>query len=99
MRFKPCSDVFEGDFFSLYPTIISAYNISFDTLVPFSQITKDNEHLVTKLNINYKSGIEEESKKFIYFWKPEVKRGIFPQLTDNLLLKRETCDPQSNTYK
>ncbi len=33
-RFKANKNIFEGDYFSLYPTIILAYNISIDTLVP-----------------------------------------------------------------
>ncbi len=39
-RFKALNWIFEGDYFSLYPTIIVAYNISIETLVPQSEVSQ-----------------------------------------------------------
>jgi len=41
-KFKPLSYIFEGDYFSLYPTIILAFNISPETYVDKSLVTPEN---------------------------------------------------------
>ncbi len=43
-RFKPIPYVFEGDFFSLYPTIILAFNISPETHVENALVTPESAH-------------------------------------------------------
>jgi DNA polymerase elongation subunit (family B) len=38
MKFKAIPYVFEGDYFSLYPTIILAFNISPETVIDAKQV-------------------------------------------------------------
>ena len=54
VKFKAIPYVFEGDYFSLYPTIILAFNISPETLIDDTQT-----ELIPKCHkkqINYKVG-------------------------------------------
>jgi len=85
LKLKPIRNVFEGDYFSLYPTIILAYNISIETLVPEDKVASYEPQQLRKVILNYRSGMEDQEKKFVYFIRPEVRKGIFPALVERIL--------------
>lgn len=67
------------DFASLYPSIMQAYNLCYSTLVSTEDIAKLDPSTYEKSPCNY------------YFVKKETKKGILPQILDELLAARKTA--------
>ena len=90
MRFKVISNICEGDYFSLYPTCIAAYNISHESLV----LDENNSSKNTKsIDINYQSKFSTEPFEESHLEKQVVFNqdvvGVVPQLVKKLLLLRQ----------
>jgi DNA polymerase elongation subunit (family B) len=78
----------EGDFESEYPSIIISCNISPETLVTDPTMY----HKCNKYVINYRSGMNTEEERYVYFLKKSEQLGIFPQLCSDLLEQRRQSD-------
>ena len=84
------------DFSSLYPSIIIAYNISYDTIL----LEKDwGKVPIEKCNViqwvEPKSGISREFR----FVKKEIRDGVLPHLLRNILIKRSQVKKEMNAEK
>jgi DNA polymerase elongation subunit (family B) len=69
-QFRPQLFVMEGDFFSLYPTVMIAHNLSPECIV---EQAGDNTYAV---DINF--GIEGAKPEYVHFLKEP--RGIVPRI-------------------
>ena len=103
-------DVMIMDFASLYPSVIIAYNISWDTIVrdptipdsdciivEFSQMESQHDPLTGKIAKKGTKRYEELKKEIHYrlrFIKKEVHHGLLPDRMANLLSERRKCKKQ-----